>query len=181
MILQELKRGEAITLEIVWGSNSYEMPVNVLAVKGNGIIISPLIFNGITLDLGRGKINDMSYNLYTIVDSQRIGWKNVQIELVTLNNHTQAYFVKTFQFARMSSNGERRGEERTVVKTRGILTTEISRVPIQIYDISSKGISFYVNKGEYIYEEQPVAIEIVDRVRGKDMKRSINCKVARKK
>lgn len=76
------------------------MSVNILAVKGDGIIISPLVFNGITLDLGLGKNKDMSYNIYTIVDSRRIGWKNVQIELVALTNNQQAYYVRTFQFAK---------------------------------------------------------------------------------
>lgn len=180
MILQELKKGEAITLEIVWGTNSYEMSVNVLAVKGDGIIISPLIFNGITLDLGRGKNMDMSYNIYTIVDSRRIGWKNVQIELVTLTNKEQAYYVRTFLFAKRSSDGERRGEERTIIKANGYLVEENRKIPIKIHDISSNGISFHISKGAYLYLDQPVAIEVVDKVKGKDMNILINCKVARK-
>lgn len=112
MVIQDLRRGEELTLEIMWGTSNYEMTTSVLAVKGDGIIVSAIEHKGITLDLGLGKFKDMSYNLYTIVNAQRIGWKNVQIELVTLTNQKKAYYVKTFNFAKMSSSGERREEER---------------------------------------------------------------------
>lgn len=180
MVLQELKKGTSITLEVIWGNTKFEFETKVLASRNDGIIVELLVYNGIPLDLGAGKFKDISYNIYVITEkSQRIAWKNVQIEMLTLREQGKVYLVKTYNFAKNGALSERRTEERTVINRAAFLWTGDRKIPIKVYDISSKGISFYVARGVEI-DYPAMSIEIEDYVGGKEIDFMVNCRFARR-
>ena len=66
MVLQDLVKGDEITIEIVWGNSIYHLPSKVVVAWNKDIYIEPLTYNGHVIDLSRMMFRDMTYNIYAI-------------------------------------------------------------------------------------------------------------------
>lgn len=181
MKIQELKKGDSVTVEIMWGESSYELASKVIYSLNNDVFIEPFMYKNSVVDLGKNISQDMFYNIYAVDkdNNQRVQWKNVRIEMVTLKNGKAAYSLKTYQFAKNSITSERRTQERTVVNVPDIAYIEGKRVPIAIRDISSSGCSITCSSGVDIPSGN-FEIEFSDIAKDEAYTILLQCKVVRR-
>ena len=66
MTLQDLESGQAVTLEVNWGSLNYEIQSRVMGSNANGLLIKPFVYKGIALDLMSSQYKDMLFSIHSL-------------------------------------------------------------------------------------------------------------------
>jgi hypothetical protein len=178
MLLKDLREGEDIVLEIVWGDNHYRIANNVIAQKDEGIVIHAVLCKGEVLDLGSKRLSDMVYQISTQdrTDGHLIVWKSVQMEKMVYNGQ-QAYYVKAPAFAQLAVHNERRRQKRTIIDVQ--CRVEYGNdIPVTVkgivHDISDSGIAFYI-AGSVDQEKRAYAIEWKDTAREQQFHLRLHC------
>lgn len=181
MVLQDLVKGDEITIEIVWGNSIYHLPSKVVVAWNKDIYIEPLTYNGHVIDLSRMMFRDMTYNIYAInkETDHRVKWNNIHIEPVVLKSGDTVYSLKTYEFARNSVLSERRVEDRTQINIPGIVYLNEGMVPIRIRDISASGLSFTTTKGAEI-NNGLFQVEFTDSAKGDLYDILLHCRFVRR-
>lgn len=152
MLLNFLEPQMDVTIEIVWGTATYELRTRVDSVGFDCVYVEPFADKSMQLDFAKGQAKGMVYNLCVVNPETRKRqiWKNVKIEQVNRKDGTVRYMIRTYNFAKMSVSGERRTKDRVPVNTAGILKIDEMNLKMLVCDISADGISFYVPKGTVI-------------------------------
>lgn len=199
MKLQDLKVGEKITLEVVWGISVYPIPTMVVASTEEGTIIKPFVVLGTVLELGSEQFRDMHYNIngVTPVTKEKVSWKNVNVQTKVLKDVTY-YIIRTKEDAEYGNRQERREHPRMTLDLKGtatviteeealgkdknkadnmvdnILGIQAVQHEIRVHDISDSGISFYTHK-DVEFMGHYVKIEFGDKVKNKYFESMVFC------
>ena len=150
MTLQDLKKGQMVTLEVVWGETKYDIQTEVVGATKDALLILPFSYKGTTLDLGSGKFKSMTYNLHVAdkAENDRKVWRSVIISTVKVNDMF-FYAVKLSAMGHIPISSDRRENKRLVLDVKGsaIVRGSDKSVPVIVHDISDGGLSFFAASG----------------------------------
>lgn len=177
MTLQDLKKGQMVTLEVVWGETKYDIPTEVMGATKDAVLIRPFSYKGTTLDLGTGKFRNMIYNLHApdIKENDRKVWRRVQISTLDHNDSTY-YAVRLSAMGHYAVSSDRRENKRMVLDLKGVLWIKGTKERIQtiVHDISDGGMSMYVPKG-FLPDNRVMTVSYDDSVQGHGFTLNIDC------
>ena len=147
MTLQELSIDQTVTVQVVWGTTTQDITTGVHKIAKDSILLKPIIYRGVELDLSTEKNDSISFNLYCAdKDGNHVMWEDVHFDTVLLENHFY-YRISIKKSHQLSTSAfERRKEMRMDLDLPGVIPTDGSTEPIQItiHDISQTGISILV-------------------------------------
>lgn len=181
MRIQDLPVGSEITLEVDQGDSKFGVKLKILGSSPDGIYLQPIMVKGKVLDVGLRQFHKWVYNIYAFYgeNKQRIGWKNVQLELVRNADGSCMYQARTYTFATNSIVSERRNNIRFMVDAHGIAKSGELEIPVAINDVSANGVSFWVPK-EVTFPESRFFLRFFDDVHGEYSEMELFCTVARR-
>lgn len=181
MTLQDMAVGQPVSLELVWGAQTFEIKTSVVGINENGVLVKPFIYNGVVINLPENKLRDVIFNIYTIDarTNSRKTWKNATVVPVVHKGRTY-YACSVNAYKKIASDSERRNHQRTMLNINGVLSgaTPGQNYPIKIRDISDNGISFLVDD-EIALDSPYFKIIFTDTVRGNLFKLTISCRSVR--
>lgn len=184
MKLKDIRPGEPLVLEVIWGENTYEIPTNAIGANESGLLIKPVLYGEDVIDFGAGNGRDMIFSIHIInpEDGSRNVWRNVQLKTINYNGTTY-YATKTSNFNSISKSSERRGNNRMVLDIDGSieLISDDKKVleNIHIIDISDNGISF-TSSPMLDLDMLPHVVRFKDTVNGIPFELSLKCVWVRK-
>lgn len=168
MKLEDLQKGQSVTLEIVWNDTKTEVPSKIVGKVKDKLLLKPYSYNGITIKMVSGQLSDMIFNLYSIgEDKKRQGWNGIDITSLAYQGELY-YAVTTKAFNKVSTNRERRDNPRIPIGQFGYIIDEYGRhgIEIRVEDISNNGILISMPFGNTI-PSNLIEIEWSDTVYGR--------------
>lgn len=149
MKVTELKEGTELTLEIIWGETSYEIPTKIVLSMAGRVFIQSFSYKGQTLDLSNPSFRGMAFNIYAKPeeDGVRLVWRSVTLEMRTVKAKI-FYEVKTSTFCADGQECERRDAKRIRIGVPGVVRIphENREVDVEIYDFSHDGLAFFLDE-----------------------------------
>lgn len=180
MVLQDLIPGEKVSLAVIWGDSTYEIPTTVVAIHADGILISPFVYKGVLLDLGAHQYKDMRFSLNVIdkVNDSRFTWRSINLETIVYKNK-KFYLVKTNNFAKLGSPSDRRDHKRMILDIPGTAIIDKQQIAVSVHDLSDNGVSFVVSSREAIAGRN-LKVAFKDCARGEEFEMVMDCECVRK-
>ena len=167
--IDDIKSGQKVTLEILWGEGDFEVPSEVLGNIGGKLLLKPYIHNGVPVKLFSEDNEDMVINLHCFdEDGSRKVFNEVSISSHSYKDE-KLYEVSADKINSFAQSSERRSYKRTEINYPGKLITEKGSVlkEITIKDISDGGISFTVSSS-YKVDQKKVVMTWDDKIQGKE-------------
>lgn len=181
MRIQDLPLQSDIILEVDRGESSFCVRSKVLEYFSDGIAIAPIYVKGTVLNIGIRPFSTWKYHVYACVgkEHRRISWKNVQIEMLHTASAGDAYYLRTYAFAKESVSSERRTDTRYTVDAQGLVRSGDEEFAVKIHDVSSMGVSFWMEESN-ILPEANLTLRFSDDVHGNLGPMELFCQVARR-
>lgn len=181
MQIQDLPLQSDIILEVDRGDSSFCVRSKVLEYFSDGIAIAPIYAKGTVLNIGVRPFSTWKYHVYACVgkEKRRISWKNVQTEMIHTASVGDVYYLRTYAFAKESVSSERRTDTRYPVDVQGLVRSGDMEFAVKINDVSSMGLSFWMEEGQ-ILSESNLTLRFSDDVHGNLGAMELFCQVARR-
>lgn len=145
MKIQELEQGTELSLEIVWGESTYEIPSKIVLSMAGRVFVQSFTYKGKTLDLTNPSFGGMVFNIYAPnpKTGKRLVWRSVTLEMREVKEKIY-YEIKTSTFGAEGKEVERRDAARIKINLPGVVTIpdEGRQIDVEIYDLSREGIAF---------------------------------------
>ena len=154
MIIEQLRAGQEVTLEVLIGGSSFELKTEVVGTNAEtGALVKPYVYNGQVVDFTNGSPQSMTFSLHCIDPHTggRVVWKNVAVNVIKFRG-VDYYAVDAKAFGKIAASSERREDVRVHVKKPGsALMEDGRRFSISVLDISDSGVSFIGNANRVQY------------------------------
>ena len=180
--IDDIRSGQEVTLEIIWGEGDYEMPSRVLGNIDGKLLLKPYVYNGVVVEMMSEDNEDMTINLHCIdEDGNRKVFNAVNISSETYRDDI-IYEVSAGACNSVAQSSERRCYKRTELNYPGKLITEKGEAlkDVIIKDISDAGISFMISS-DYQIDQKKVVLKWDDKIRGKDFNIKVHGFISRVK
>ncbi|MBQ6441282.1 MAG: PilZ domain-containing protein [Lachnospiraceae bacterium] len=145
MKIQELEQGTELSLEIVWGESTYEIPSKIVLSMAGRVFVQSFTYKGKTLDLTNPSFSGMVFNIYAPnpKTGKRLVWRSVTLEMREVKEKIY-YEIKTSTFRAEGQEVERRDAFRIKINLPGavVIPDEGREIDVIIYDFSREGIAF---------------------------------------
>lgn len=145
MKIQELEQGTELSLEIVWGDSTYEIPSKIVLSMAGRVFVQSFTYRGKTLDLTNPSFRGMVFNIYAPnpATGKRLVWRSVTLEMREVKEKIY-YEIKTTSFRAEGQEVERRDAARIRIHLPGVVAIpdEGREINVEIYDLSREGIAF---------------------------------------
>jgi len=181
MQLWELKPGDKVTLEVVWGTAVYPLNAVIYRPVNEGVYIRAFYKNGQLLDFSNKAFQQATFNLYAYLENggTRVVWKNVNVGIQKLKMDF-FYIINVSAFAKNSAEVNRRTDARVKIFSAGTVTfSEDDIRTVLMKDISNSGVAFTMGEDEDIVGER-FDLEFSDEANGHDYELTMKCKAVRK-
>lgn len=181
MTIQDLRPGQPVALEVVWGEQTYEVQTTVMGSNDIGLLIKPVEYKGVILDFEAGHFKDMNFSIHCIEEKtgQRRVWRNVHIKVITY--YAKSYYaVSVMSFGKNAQSSERRKNTRMKIDANGAIVTggDKEDVPVIVHDLSDVGISFFVDN-DYEIPSGVLKVKFKDTARKNEFDLRVDCSVVR--
>lgn len=177
MKLQDIMDGESLVLEVEWGENIYEIPTTAVGSSEYGLLIKPVIYNDIVVDLAAGNERDMLFSIHVVDPNTGIRnvWRNVQLKTIVYYGTTY-YATRTAKYNADAKSSERRIHGRLPIGLDGKLELNASAgsTDVHIVDLSDGGISF-TTAPNIDLDKLPHIIEFKDSVKNTSFSLKMKC------
>ena len=181
MKLNELKAGQPVNVQLIWGNVSQEVATRVLASDESSLTVGSFNYKGKNIDLSSGSSPDMTFNVYGVdpATSTRKVWTDMNLESAEFEGKA-CYRLTLGAGSDTAVDSERRKEIRMVLDIPGAISKGKDKepVPITIHDISSIGISLLVPSDEPV-PSAPVDIMFSDIVNTEAFMVPVKCRPIR--
>ena len=145
MKIQELEQGTELSLEIVWGDSTYEIPSKIVLSMAGRVFVQSFTYKGKTLDLTNPSFSGMVFNIYAPhpKTGKRLVWRSVALEMREVKEKIY-YEIKTSTFRAEGQEVERRDASRIKINLPGVVVIpdEGREIDVEIYDLSREGVAF---------------------------------------
>lgn len=170
MRLQDIPNGQAVILQIEWGTQIIEFPLEIAEKDTGSIFLTPHIYQGTPLKINIDSSSGIRCNLFTVSQESntRIGWKCISVNTLNKSGNI-VYHVTSNSFNSYSSLDERRESSRVLVHNNGKVYDVISDTytDVIIHDVSDTGISFLAPNNFECKSPQPI-VTLSDIIDGKE-------------
>ncbi|MBR4183819.1 MAG: PilZ domain-containing protein [Lachnospiraceae bacterium] len=180
--IDDVKSGQEVTLEILWGDGDYEMPSRVLGNFDGKLLLKPYVYNGVVVEMMSEDNEDMTINLHCIdEEGNRKVFNSVNITSETYRDDI-IYEVSAGTYNSIAQSSERRSYKRTEINYPGKLITEKGEIlqDVVIKDISDAGISFMISS-DYRIDQRKIVLKWEDKIRGKEFNIKVHGTISRTK
>lgn len=147
MKLNDLKPGQKVTVQMIWGNSEQNIPTQIIQAEEDSLLLESFAYKGNPVDLSSGSSPDMEFGFFCIdpADGTRKFWKDMSVSDETWEGRN-CYRFRLKSGASGAETRERRKEVRMTLDIPGVISLGKDRepVPITIHDISSIGISLLV-------------------------------------
>ena len=118
--IDDVKSGQEVTLEIIWGEGDYEIPSEVLGNFGGRLLLKPYIHNGLPVRMFSEDNEDMVINLHCFdEEGSRKVFNEVSISSQTYKGET-LYEVSADSINNIALSSERRSYKRTEINFKNL-------------------------------------------------------------
>ena len=181
MIIEQLRTGQEVTLEVLIGGSSFELKTEVVGTNnGTGALVKPYVYNGQVVDFTSGSPQGISFSLHCIDPHTggRVVWKNVAVNVINFKG-IDYYAIDAKAFGKIAASSERREDGRVPVKKPGsALMEDGRRFSISVLDISDSGVSFIGNANRVTIGDI-VEINFADNAQNSDFSLAIKARINR--
>lgn len=185
MLLTDLTPKQKVYIEVIVNDKSFELPSSVIQVTGNGVKLEPYLHNGSVVDFSLAIHADIKFNLHCVDETTqtRKMFKNVRITTEAFDGF-KYYMVTVRKMDSIAFSSERRGNVRMPLQGTGYVTfiplgdTVPTTYNVELYDVSEKGVSFYLNANLDISNTK-VRVGFTDLVLDKTYDINMNCTIVR--
>lgn len=179
MHIDRLQKDSTVTLQIVIEDKKYEIISRVAGTSNGSLLVETIhTSEGIYL-LTPNQLSKAVYNMYANDSAgNRVGWYNVTVKNFNYKNHYYSG-ISTRGFNQNSVPSDRRVDERIRVDSviAKAQTSDGKSYDVDIYDVSSSGISFLSDECDCLNKK--VMIHIEDTVNKESFNLNINCTCVR--
>lgn len=181
MIIEQLRSGQEVTLEVLIGGSSFELKTEVVGTNAEtGALVKPYVYNGQVVDFANGSPQSMTFSLHCIDPHTggRVVWKNVAVNVIKFRG-VDYYAVDAKAFGKIAASSERREDVRVHVKKPGsALMEDGRRFSISVLDISDSGVSFIGNANRVTIGDV-VEVNFADNAHNSDFSLAVKARVNR--
>jgi hypothetical protein len=181
MIIEQLRAGQEVTLEVLIGGSSFELKTEVVGTNAEtGALVKPYVYNGQVVDFTNGSPQSMTFSLHCIDPHTggRVVWKNVAVNLIKFRG-VDYYAVDAKAFGKIAASSERREDVRVHVKKPGsALMEDGRRFSISVLDISDSGVSFIGNANRVTIGDI-VEVNFADNAHNSDFSLAVKARINR--
>jgi len=181
MIIEQLRAGQEVTLEVLIGGSSFELKTEVVGTNAEtGALVKPYVYNGQVVDFTNGSPQSMTFSLHCIDPHTggRVVWKNVAVNVIKFRG-VDYYAVDAKDFGKIAASSERREDVRVHVKKPGsALMEDGRRFSISVLDISDSGVSFIGNANRVTIGDI-VEVNFADNAHNSDFSLAVKARVNR--
>jgi len=178
--IDDVRSGQQVTLEILWGEGDYELPSEVLGNIDGKLLLKPVVHNGVVVKMMSEDNEDMTINLHCLdEDGNRKVFNEVKITSQTYKEEI-IYEVSADSYNAYAQSSERRSYKRMAIDYPGKLITEKGSLlkEVVIKDISDGGISFMISS-DYKIDQKKIVLTWDDKIRGKEFHIRVHGSVSR--
>ncbi|SFO41004.1 PilZ domain-containing protein [Pseudobutyrivibrio sp. JW11] len=181
MIIEQLRAGQEVTLEVLIGGSSFELKTEVVGTNAEtGALVKPYVYNGQVVDFTNGSPQSMTFSLHCIDPHTggRVVWKNVAVNVIKFRG-VDYYAIDAKAFGKIAASSERREDVRVHVKKPGsALMEDGRRFSISVLDISDSGVSFIGNANRVTIGDV-VEVNFADNAHNSDFSLAVKARVNR--
>lgn len=181
MIIEQLRSGQEVTLEVLIGGSSFELKTEVVGTNAEtGALVKPYVYNGHVVDFANGSPQSMTFSLHCIDPHTggRVVWKNVAVNVIKFRG-VDYYAVDAKAFGKIAASSERREDVRVHVQKPGsALMEDGRRFSISVLDISDSGVSFIGNANRVTIGDI-VEVNFADNAHNSDFSLAVTARINR--